>query len=106
PWLAPAGAGAPMAHHAEPATPASARQMQAYIARAQPPGTGQLERDLPDISTLLDGTPGSNGWAIGADRSSTGRGMVVGNPHFPWEGELKLYESHLRVPGELDGYGA
>lgn len=106
PWLAPIGAEDLMAHYAELATLASARQMQAYIARAQPPGTGQLERDLPDISTLLDGTPGSNGWAIGADRSSTGRGMVVGNPHFPWEGELKLYESHLRVPGELDVYGA
>ena len=25
--------------------------------------------------------------------------MLVGNPHFPWEGELRLWESHVTVPG-------
>ena len=32
--------------------------------------------------------------------------MVFANPHFPWEGELKLYESQLTVPGEMNVYGA
>jgi acyl-homoserine-lactone acylase len=27
-------------------------------------------------------------------------------PHFPWEGELRLYELHLTIPGQLDVYGA
>ena len=48
---------------------------------------------------------GSNGWALGKDKSEGGRGMVVANPHFPWEGELKLWESHLTVPGQLNIYG-
>ena len=34
----------------------------------------------------------SNGWAIGADKSQTGRGMLLANPHFPWEGELRFWE--------------
>ncbi|MCG3172565.1 MAG: Acyl-homoserine lactone acylase PvdQ [Myxococcota bacterium] len=48
---------------------------------------------------------GSNGWAIGRERSASGRGMVLANPHFPWEGELKLHEVHLTVPGKLNAYG-
>lgn len=48
---------------------------------------------------------GSNGWALGKDKSTYGKGMLVANPHFPWFGELRLYESHLQVPGELDVSG-
>ena len=48
---------------------------------------------------------GSNGWAIGKDRSADGRGMLVANPHFPWEGELRFWEAHLTVPGQIDAYG-
>ena len=29
----------------------------------------------------------------------------MGNPHFPWEGELQLWESHLVIPGEFEVYG-
>ena len=47
----------------------------------------------------------SNGWAIGAERSTSGRGLLVANPHFPWEGPFKFYEAHLTIPGELDAYG-
>ena len=48
----------------------------------------------------------SNGWAIGSERSTDGGGMLVANPHFPWEGELRFWESHLTVPGQLNIYGA
>ena len=50
---------------------------------------------------------GSNGWAIGRERTAGGSGgMLVGNPHFPWEGELRWAEVHLNIPGEIDMYGA
>jgi len=33
--------------------------------------------------------------------------MLLANPHFPWEGEKRLWESHLTLTtGELDVYGA
>ena len=32
--------------------------------------------------------------------------MLLANPHFPWEGELRFWEVQLTVPGELDVYGA
>ncbi|HYI62019.1 MAG TPA: penicillin acylase family protein [Acidimicrobiales bacterium] len=47
----------------------------------------------------------SNGWAVGAERSTAGGGLLLANPHFPWEGELRFWEVHLTVPGELDAYG-
>jgi len=56
---------------------------------------------LPSVDRAL----ASNGWAIGAERSETGRGMLVANPHFPWEGAHKFYEAHLTIPGQLDAYG-
>lgn len=50
-------------------------------------------------------TFGSNGWAIGRDRSASGGGALLSNTHFPAEGERKWHESHLTIPGELDVYG-
>jgi acyl-homoserine-lactone acylase len=50
---------------------------------------------------------GSNGWAIGRDRVEGGEGgLLLANPHFPWEGELRFAEVQLTVPGEFDIYGA
>lgn len=47
----------------------------------------------------------SNGWAIGADRSEGGRGMLVANPHYPWVGANRFWEKHLTIPGKLNVYG-
>jgi acyl-homoserine-lactone acylase len=30
---------------------------------------------------------------------------VLGNPHFPWDGSERLYQSQLRIPGELNVAG-
>ena len=32
--------------------------------------------------------------------------MVLGNPHFPWQGGQRFYQSHLTIPGKLDVEGA
>lgn len=107
PWLRAITPIDLFAHYTELATLASARQMHEYIATAQPPSAGrELTPSRTPLESLRARRPGSNGWAIGSERTASGRGMLVGNPHFPWEGELKLYESHLRVPGQLDVYGA
>lgn len=48
---------------------------------------------------------GSNGWAFGKDATANGRGLLLGNPHFPWEGTNRFYEMHLTLPGKLDVMG-
>jgi acyl-homoserine-lactone acylase len=57
--------------------------------------------DIPWSATF-----GSNGWAFGRDAVVGGTGLVVGNPHFPWNGPNRFYEMHLTIPGKLDVAGA
>jgi len=98
---------------------ASGRNFLDFAATAEPPagadggaggggaddGATTTTESALALPTTEAATIGSNGWAIGADRSETGGGMLLANPHFPWSGELRLWESHLTVPGELDVYG-
>lgn len=48
---------------------------------------------------------GSNGWAFGRDVTANGSGVLLGNPHFPWETTNRFYQVHLTIPGKLDTMG-
>lgn len=48
---------------------------------------------------------GSNAYAIGPQRSASGRALLLINPHLPWSAELTLFEAQL-VEGERFVYGA
>lgn len=107
-WVRPITESELMAYYLALALVGSSGQLLPFVARAVPP-TAQKDVRLDTLPPLPDFRSlgiGSNGWGIGADRSATGRGMVVGNPHFPWEGELRLWESHLTLDGVVDVYGA
>lgn len=49
---------------------------------------------------------GSNGYGLGKGVTQSGAGMVLGNPHFPWWGALRLHQLHLTVAGKYDVMGA
>lgn len=55
---------------------------------------------------LADPPIGSNAWAFGADTTANGRGLLLGNPHFPWQGVNRFWQMHLTVPGRFDVMGA
>ncbi len=68
---------------------------------------------LPDKARLLKAlgkdprSPfGSNATAIGGGASTTGRGMVLGNPHFPWRNRYRFTQQQLTIPGKYDVAGA
>jgi acyl-homoserine-lactone acylase len=95
---------------------ASGGAVAGFIATAQPPGAaGTTTTAANEAAAATSAAAGpvvpraeeiaSNGWAIGADRSAEAGGLLVANPHFPWEGELRFWEVHLTIPGELDAYG-
>src|SRR5829696_4626804 len=48
---------------------------------------------------------GSNAYGVGSDGTRAGRSVVLGNPHFPWQGSERFYEMHLTVPGKFDAIG-
>ncbi|QSQ26273.1 acylase [Pyxidicoccus parkwayensis] len=96
---------------------ASSTAFLANIADAQPPGPlpdGALPVPvtLPDvlpagtIPTPKDLGLGSNAIGLGREGTRNGRGMVLGNPHFPWQGSERFYQVHLTLPGQLDVSGA
>ncbi|GAA0897801.1 N-acyl homoserine lactone acylase QqaR [Virgisporangium ochraceum] len=114
PWIAPITVVDLLAYQRDLALLASGNPLVPLIAAASPPGTAALSippSAAADALEQLDAQQsgkaglGSNGWAIGADKSVHGKGMLVANPHFPWQGELKFWESHLTVPNKLNVYG-
>ncbi|MEN3274821.1 MAG: acyl-homoserine-lactone acylase [Massilia sp.] len=48
---------------------------------------------------------GSNALAVGKDLSSNGRGLLLGNPHYPWTTTDRFYQAHMTVPGRYDAMG-
>ena len=73
----------------------------------------EVPDQLPSRRALLKGLGkdpdapfGSNATAVGSAATTTGRGMVLGNPHFPWRGRYRFAQAHLTIPGEYDVAGA
>lgn len=61
---------------------------------------------LKALHVFKDGVIGSNGYGLGREVTQSGKGIVLGNPHFPWWGVLRLHQLHITVPGKYDVYGA
>jgi acyl-homoserine-lactone acylase len=61
----------------------------------------------PNFSSGATADPepdGSNAFALAGSRTTTGKPILLGNPHLSWS---SLYwEAHVRVPGSIDFYGS
>ncbi len=72
------------------------------IARAAPPGepvaAGNTEFGWP-------AGLGSNAVAFGKDVTESGRGLLLGNPHYPWRGSSRFHLIHTTIPGVVDTMG-
>ncbi|QIB66969.1 penicillin acylase family protein [Kineobactrum salinum] len=88
-------------------------RMGAALLAAQPPAAGAdataaivSPRQLAAAAdaAALEGM-GSNAWALGGERTENGRGLLLGNPHYPWYGDNRFWEKQLTIPGKLDVYG-
>ncbi len=83
------------------------------MVEAQPPGpaartAGTGTPTLDDLEAQLADTDaaGSNAYGLGSEATQDGTGMLLGNPHFPWDGRDRFYEMQLTIPGEYDMIGA
>jgi acyl-homoserine-lactone acylase len=74
------------------------------IARARPPQSGDIKERANERPRQRK--PGSNGYALGAEVSANGRGLLLANPHLAWQGVQRFYPVHLTIPGALDVMGA
>ncbi len=67
----------------------------------------QLSRDLGRFAQSLGNSDnGSNAIAVGRGLSRTRKGLLLANPHQPWNGTTSFYQVHLTIPGTYDVAGA
>ncbi len=98
---------------------ASDAQFVPSIVTAAPPAPGAKTPPVPtnpravDRAALLKGLGrdrgpafGSNATAVGSRDTTTGKGMLLGNPHFPWVGRYRFTQQQLTIPGKYDVAGA
>ncbi|WP_086825295.1 penicillin acylase family protein [Allokutzneria sp. NRRL B-24872] len=66
---------------------------------------GIVNASAPASTVDLD--LGSNAIAFGSSATATGKGISLANPHLPWHApDLRLWQSHLTIPGKLNASGA
>ncbi|WP_411289176.1 penicillin acylase family protein, partial [Phenylobacterium sp.] len=80
--------------------------LMAGVAGAAPPGVPDLTApQRPERSPAPEGQ-GSNAYALGREVTKSGRGVLLGNPHYPWDGINRFTRMHLIIPGKLNIVGA
>jgi len=116
-WLRPITADDVMLVIAEKSLHASGEVFaKEIVAAARDPGTtvqlaarARRQLDLGFLAARLEQLHyegfGSNGLAVGKDLSAGGRGLLLGNPHFPWTSTDRFYQAHLTVAGRYDAMG-
>ncbi|MFJ9038753.1 penicillin acylase family protein [Streptomyces sp. NPDC102406] len=85
------------------------------ITAAQPPAAGARPEPAPSKAELAaaasalfsqeDSDMGSNAVAFSGATTANGRGLLLGNPHYPWQGGRRFWQSQQTIPGELDVMG-
>lgn len=86
------------------------------ITAAQPPtavtpaapaaDAGAVARAARELYATDSAGMGSNAVAFRGDTTANGRGLLLGNPHYPWEGGRRFWQSQQTIPGELNVAGA
>ncbi len=75
----------------------------AGIAGAAPPGEPVAD---VRIDYDFDRGIGSNAIALGSELTESGKGILFGNPHYPWQGPARFHMIHTTIPGQVDTMGA
>jgi acyl-homoserine-lactone acylase len=81
-----------------PVTPAAASKAQKEADSVTAEDLEAVDELRPDI--------GSNAVGLGSETTSTGKGMLYGNPHFPWSGSERFFQAQLTIPGKINVSGA
>ncbi|MER7110074.1 penicillin acylase family protein [Streptomyces sp. NPDC000229] len=71
---------------------------------SSPAKTAKKIRDAMAVSRQQ--SMGSNALAVGSQGVSGGTSMLLANPHFPWQGKNRMWQSQLTIPGKVNASGA
>jgi acyl-homoserine-lactone acylase len=73
---------------------------------AEAPDPERTAAAARDLFAAENATMGSNAVAFSGATTANGRGLLLGNPHYPWQGGRRFWQSHQTIPGELNVSGA
>ncbi|WP_300526822.1 penicillin acylase family protein [Maricaulis sp.] len=79
------------------------------VTSAEPPAGADATHSEARVEDLLVQRRGmgSNAYAVGSDGTREDvNAVLLGNPHYPWDGALRFYRVGLTIPGELNVVGA
>ncbi|MCX5015742.1 penicillin acylase family protein [Streptomyces sp. NBC_00555] len=82
--------------------PAGAGARTAAPPEADPAAAAEAAREFFD-TTRYD--MGSNAVAFAGSTTASGSGLLLGNPHYPWQGGRRFWQSQQTIPGELNVSG-
>ena len=71
---------------------------------AAPPGADRAAI-APDMIPEDASGWGSNAYAIGREMTKNGKGVLLGNPHYPWDGVNRFYRTHFIIPDDINIVG-
>ncbi|WP_327248255.1 acylase [Streptomyces sp. NBC_01320] len=84
------------------------------ITAAQPPTGAPASPGVPPaeaakaaqrLLSTQNADMGSNAVAFRGSTTANGRGLLLGNPHYPWQGGRRFWQSQQTIPGELNVAG-
>ncbi|MFD0369763.1 penicillin acylase family protein [Streptomyces sp. NPDC127114] len=90
---------------AAPAT-ATAGPASADAATTAVPDPARTAEAARALLAAENATMGSNAVAFQGSTTANGRGLLLGNPHYPWQGGRRFWQSQQTIPGELNVSGA
>jgi acyl-homoserine-lactone acylase len=84
------------------------------ITAAKPPGTAPVgaadtaatAKAAGELFASESADMGSNAVAFSGSATANGRGLLLGNPHYPWQGGRRFWQSQQTIPGELNVSGS
>lgn len=114
PWVRPITAIDVYRHIYALSTLDGDESLMSGIVDAQPPVSGAARQAGSTTAAMVtalrrahsDAQHGSNAIGVGRDATTSAASVLLGNPHFPWQGSLRFWQSQLTIPGRLDATGA
>lgn len=87
-----------------PAAPAPGAPAQARgpASEPDPAKAAEAAREFFDTSRY---DMGSNAVAFAGSTTASGSGLLLGNPHYPWQGGRRFWQSQQTIPGRLNVSG-
>ncbi|MFF1377510.1 penicillin acylase family protein [Streptomyces sp. NPDC058308] len=69
------------------------------------PDPGRTAKAARELFSTQDADMGSNAVAFSGKTTANGTGLLLGNPHYPWQGGRRFWQSQQTIPGELNVSG-